>query len=128
MSWHAGSKGPPRPVPAPSDEALSFHRSLPGYAPTPVHDLPAVAAELGLASVVLKDESHRLGLHDRIAGTLPKSDSAEMSGNRDKSSWRPTSAVPQLVVSISRRRSKFLDYKFNFFACRFPFLSNLSIV
>jgi diaminopropionate ammonia-lyase len=27
-----------------------------------VHDLPAVAAELGLASVALKDESHRLGL------------------------------------------------------------------
>jgi acetylornithine deacetylase/succinyl-diaminopimelate desuccinylase-like protein len=53
MSWHGGSKGPPRPVPAPSDEALSFHRSLPGYAPTPVHRLPAVA---------LKDESDRLGL------------------------------------------------------------------
>jgi|SRR6478672_2066816 len=62
MSWHAGSKGAPRSVPAPSDEALSFHRSLPGYAPTPVHDLPAVAAELHLASVVLKDESDRLGL------------------------------------------------------------------
>jgi diaminopropionate ammonia-lyase len=62
MSWHVASEGPPRPVPAPSDEALSFHRSLPGYAPTPVHHLPAVAAELGLASVVLKDESDRLGL------------------------------------------------------------------
>src|SRR4051812_30424854 len=62
MGWHAGSKGAPRSVPAPSDEALSFHRSLPGYAPTPVHALPAVAAELGLASVVLKDESDRLGL------------------------------------------------------------------
>jgi diaminopropionate ammonia-lyase len=62
MSWHAGSKGAPSPVPAPSDEALSFHRSLPGYTPTPEHDLPAVAAELGLASVVLKDESDRLGL------------------------------------------------------------------
>jgi diaminopropionate ammonia-lyase len=62
MSWHAGSKGAPSPVPAPSDEALSFHRSLPGYTPTPEHDLPAVAAELGLASVVVKDESDRLGL------------------------------------------------------------------
>ena len=39
-----------------------FHRSLPGYAPTPVHELPAVAAELGVAAVLLKDESDRLGL------------------------------------------------------------------
>src|SRR3954467_5985161 len=62
MGWHAGSKGAPRSVPAPSDEALSFHRSLPGYAPTPVHALPALAAELGLAAVALKDESDRLGL------------------------------------------------------------------
>src|SRR5215207_7600736 len=62
MSWHAGSKRSPSTVPAPSDEALSFHRSLPGYAPTPEHDLPTVAAELGLASGLLKDESDRLGL------------------------------------------------------------------
>lgn len=44
----------PRDVPAPSDEALAFHRALPGYAPTPVHDLGG--------GVWLKDESNRLGL------------------------------------------------------------------
>jgi diaminopropionate ammonia-lyase len=48
----------PRALQAPSQRL----RSLPGYTPTPEHDLPAVAAELGLASVVLKDESDRLGL------------------------------------------------------------------
>jgi diaminopropionate ammonia-lyase len=39
-----------------------FHRALPGYAPTPLHDAPALAAELRVASVRLKDESARLGL------------------------------------------------------------------
>jgi diaminopropionate ammonia-lyase len=44
----------PTAVPAPSDEALAFHRGLDGYAPTPVHDLGG--------GVFLKDESDRLGL------------------------------------------------------------------
>jgi diaminopropionate ammonia-lyase len=45
-----------------SAEALAYHRSLPGYQPTPVHALPEVAAELGLGAVMVKDESDRLGL------------------------------------------------------------------
>ena len=49
-------------VPAPVPDALAFHRGLPGYRPTPLRELPAVAAQLGLAEVVLKDESDRLGL------------------------------------------------------------------
>lgn len=52
----------PDAVPPPSDEAAAFHARLPGYAPTPLRELAAVAGELGLASVGLKDESHRLGL------------------------------------------------------------------
>jgi diaminopropionate ammonia-lyase len=43
-------------------DALAFHRSLDGYEPTPVRELPGVAAELGLAAVLVKDESSRLGL------------------------------------------------------------------
>jgi diaminopropionate ammonia-lyase len=43
----------PAAVPAPSDEAAAFHRSLPGYAPTPVHRV---------GSAYVKDESNRLGL------------------------------------------------------------------
>ncbi len=39
-----------------------FHRTLPGYAPTPLVDLPRAARELGVARVVVKDESARLGL------------------------------------------------------------------
>ena len=36
--------------------------SWPGYAPTPLHDLPALAAQAGVASVQVKDESSRFGL------------------------------------------------------------------
>ena len=39
----------PRAVPAPSPRPRAFHASLPGYGPTPLRDLPALAAELGLA-------------------------------------------------------------------------------
>lgn len=49
-------------VPAATGEPLRFHRGLPGYRPTPLRSLPSVAAELGLAEVLLKDESARLGL------------------------------------------------------------------
>ncbi|MDQ0923398.1 diaminopropionate ammonia-lyase family [Pseudarthrobacter sp. W1I19] len=44
------------------ESALSFHRSLHGYTPTPLVDLPSLANELGVARVLLKDESNRLGL------------------------------------------------------------------
>jgi len=46
---------------APSRAPLPFHR-LPGYAPTPLRELPALAARCGVARVWLKDESARLGL------------------------------------------------------------------
>ena len=42
--------------------SAQFHRRFPGYAPTRVVDAPALAAELGLASLSVKDESRRLGL------------------------------------------------------------------
>jgi diaminopropionate ammonia-lyase len=49
-------------VPAASDDAAAFHRALSGYAPTLVHQLDAIASELGVAAVQVKDESSRLGL------------------------------------------------------------------
>lgn len=47
--------------PTPAD-VLEFHRSLSGYAPTPLVELPALAAELRVGRVFVKDESERLGL------------------------------------------------------------------
>jgi diaminopropionate ammonia-lyase len=49
-------------VPRPDDGAAPFHRGLPGYAPTPVHRLDGLAAEIGVGAVQIKDESDRLGL------------------------------------------------------------------
>jgi diaminopropionate ammonia-lyase len=40
----------------------AFHRRLPGYAPTPLIDLPGLAAKLGISRLMVKDESSRLGL------------------------------------------------------------------
>ncbi|CAK1367454.1 Diaminopropionate ammonia-lyase [Cercospora beticola] len=40
----------------------AFHRTLPDYNETQLHDLPTVAKELGLARVFIKDESTRFGL------------------------------------------------------------------
>jgi diaminopropionate ammonia-lyase len=47
---------------APSAAALELHRRLPGYAETPLRSLPDTARRLGVAEVLLKDESNRLGL------------------------------------------------------------------
>ncbi len=43
-------------------EAINFHRSIPGFRPTPLHDQRNRAQELGLGQLFVKDESHRLGL------------------------------------------------------------------
>lgn len=43
-------------------KALNFHRSIPGYAPTPLYTLPALAQKLGVKNIYLKDESQRFGL------------------------------------------------------------------
>jgi diaminopropionate ammonia-lyase len=54
----AGPLAPEPPPPGP----LAFHRSLPGYAPTPLVEAPAAARALNVERVLVKDESSRLGL------------------------------------------------------------------
>ncbi len=51
-----------QPVTTPPAPARTFHRSMPGYAATPLVPVPALARRWGIASVHVKDESHRLGL------------------------------------------------------------------
>jgi len=41
---------------------IAFHRRLPGYEPTPVVALPAVAEQLGIGGITAKVEATRLGL------------------------------------------------------------------
>lgn len=45
-----------------SREPSVTHTALPGYHPTPLHSCPALADRLGVARVLVKDESLRLGL------------------------------------------------------------------
>lgn len=49
-------------LPPPASDVAAFHRSLPGYAATPLIGLPALAAELGVRAIWVKDESRRFGL------------------------------------------------------------------
>ena len=46
----------------PSGESQRFHQSMDGYAPTPLRRAPRSAESLGVAEVLVKDESSRLGL------------------------------------------------------------------
>jgi len=45
-----------------STDMLDFHRSLPGYEPTPVRALPDLAFRSGLGAIFVKDESRRFGI------------------------------------------------------------------
>jgi len=46
-----------------STDMGEFHRSIDGYAKTPLVKLPQLAAELGLGEILIKDESHRYGIN-----------------------------------------------------------------
>lgn len=45
------------------EQAMAFHRTIPGYRPTPLVSLPALARELGVGKLWVKDESKRFGLN-----------------------------------------------------------------
>lgn len=61
-TWHHSPDARGSAAPTLAADALEFHRSLPGYAPTPLVDSPALAEELEVGHVLVKDESSRLGL------------------------------------------------------------------
>jgi len=47
---------------SPSRDPLRFHERLPSYAPTPIFSVPGLATRLGIGTVLINDESERLGL------------------------------------------------------------------
>lgn len=60
--FHAQATSPDT-VPSPEAPGRrAFHEALPGYAPTPLLQLPALARALGVGTVLVKDESHRFEL------------------------------------------------------------------
>jgi diaminopropionate ammonia-lyase len=46
-----------------SSDMGEFHRSIDGYAETPVVSLPKLADELGLGEILIKNEAHRYGIN-----------------------------------------------------------------
>jgi len=46
-----------------NNEAYDFHKTLPGYEPTPLFNLRQLSNQLGLKGILVKDESQRLGLN-----------------------------------------------------------------
>ncbi|MFU8875077.1 diaminopropionate ammonia-lyase [Micromonospora sp. SL4-19] len=62
MPWFAPPGARAWRCPSAPAEVRAFHAALPDYAPTPLTELPPLAAELGVGRVFVKDESCRLGL------------------------------------------------------------------
>ena len=60
--WYSSPVARTWTIASPPSGARAFHRSLPGYEPTPLIPVPALATELGVGRVLVKDESSRLGL------------------------------------------------------------------
>lgn len=60
--WFVNRAREPLSWTVPSRDPLAFHATLPGYAPTPLVDATGIAASIGVRSVLVKDESSRLGL------------------------------------------------------------------
>jgi len=52
----------PNSSPSEAEEVLSFHRTLPDYAPTPLISLNKIAGKLGVERLLIKDEGKRFGL------------------------------------------------------------------
>lgn len=48
--------------PAADERIIEFHRRMPGYAPTPLFEVPALAEQLGVGRLLVKAESQRMGL------------------------------------------------------------------
>jgi diaminopropionate ammonia-lyase len=60
--WHARPAARDWTCLAAPRDVLAFHHGLPGYTETPLTELPALAAQLGVGRLFVKDESTRLGL------------------------------------------------------------------
>ena len=69
-------------------QARAFHGSFPQYAVTPLAKLDALAADLGLAGLAVKDESYRFG-------STRSRCSAARSPWRATSPRRPASPCPR---------------------------------
>jgi diaminopropionate ammonia-lyase len=87
--------------------------SWPGYAPTPLRDLPAIAAAAGVGSVQLKDEAERFGLGSFkalggayavaqvLAAELARRDVASQAGSADLVAGTHAAATRAITVTCA---------------------------
>ena len=61
-TWFSNPRAREWTAPPTRDEARGFHEAMTAYTPTPLVDVPELAAELGVGRLLVKDESSRLGL------------------------------------------------------------------
>ncbi len=61
-TWYSSPSARRWIAPGGGGSTRDFHRVLPGFATTPLVDVPRLAIELGVGRVLVKDESSRLGL------------------------------------------------------------------
>lgn len=125
------------PAPSAAAEVLAFHQTLPHYKETPLHSLPAIAKELQLGHVLVKDESNRFDLPSfKILGASwavfrAVTDNIGLSPNDDGLGWqqvgsRASAAGISLVTCTEgnwgravARMAKYLDLPVEIFVPSF---------
>lgn len=92
--------GPIEPPPA-GGSPRAVHRRLPDYAPTPLHAWPALAQELGVSDVWVKDESSRLGLpaYKVLGASWATYRILEQLLGRPPEPWQDVTALRALLAS-----------------------------
>ncbi|MBR1559277.1 MAG: diaminopropionate ammonia-lyase [Clostridia bacterium] len=98
--------------------ARDFHRTLPGYAPTPLRRLEALAAEIGVRDILVKDESFRFGLNafkalggsyaiGGLIGDAPRTFVTATDGNHGRGvAWAARVLGQRAVVYMPRGSAK----------------------
>lgn len=108
IDWLANPLRDPGLVAADDDAPLRYHRSLPGYAPSPLVDAPALAEEWGVGRVRLKFEEERFGLPSfkfigaswaarRLLGESPHDPEIELIAATDGNHGRAVARVARLA-------------------------------
>lgn len=88
---------------APSADPIGLHRRLPGYTPTPLRPLPTLARRLGLASLLLKDESGRLGLSAyKVLGAIWATVRLLEEGHPELQGWKDLPDLRRRLAALPR--------------------------
>ena len=89
------------------DDAFAFHRTMPGYWPTPLVARPDIAESLGLGEVWVKDESKRFGLNAfkalgacYAAARVVRAQFAALGEDRPLESLFAAGATPPCVTTL----------------------------